>query len=265
MIRCNNMFDTIFYQPVFNIFIFLYNLTPGKNLAITIVVFALLIKILLYSLTKKQLQSQKEMQEIQPKINELKLKHKDNKEELGRATLALYKEHQINPFSSCLPVLIQLPFLFAIFKVLREGLSGNGLNFIYSFIERPAAINTVVLPGLDLAQHPFVIGLNPLKFEIMSILGFLIVLLSALSQYWQMRMMFVKKNESNLQNNEAEDMAATMNKQMMYLLPVMMFVIGGTFPIGLSLYWLIITLLSILQQKMIFGKISIADDVNKKA
>jgi len=249
------MFETFFYQPVYNVFIFLYNITPGGNLAITIILFAILIKGLLYSLTRKQLQSQKEMQEIQPKINELKIKYKDSRDELGRATLALYKEHNINPFSSCLPVLIQLPFLYAIFKVLREGLGGNGLNLVYSFIEKPDVIYTNVLPGLDLAQLPFVIGISPIRFQIISVIGFLIVIMSAASQYWQMKMMFTQKKVGEISSsNEAEDMAVMMNKQMMYLLPIMMFFIGSTFPIGLSLYWLIITLLSILQQYFIFKK-----------
>ena len=104
-------YNLILYQPLFNLLIFLYNLIPWHDLGIAIIVLTIVIKVVLWPLSGKALKSQKALQSLQPKIEDLKAQYKDDKEGMSRAMMALYKTEKINPFSSCLPLLIQLPFL----------------------------------------------------------------------------------------------------------------------------------------------------------
>lgn len=231
------MFETFFYQPVLNLLVFLYNIVPGNDLGVAIILLTIIIKALLYPLSKKSIESQKSLSEIQPEVDEIKRKYKDNREALGRETLELYKRKKINPFSSCLPLLIQLPFLFAVFKVFNNGFANGSLDLVYSFITRPEHINTLSLGFFELsAPHNIVLAV-----------------LAAYSQYYQTKMMMARKpTVENPNKGQAEDFAAIMNKQMLYMMPVLTGFFAYSFPSGLALYWFVTTLLTIAQQKFLF-------------
>ncbi len=229
------MFQTIFYQPLLNLLVFLYNIVPGHDFGVAVIIMTVIIKIILLPLSKKSIKSQKALQDLQPKIDEVKKKFANNKEEMGRAMMALYKENKVNPFSSCLPLLIQLPFLFAVFKVFRDGLANGSLDLVYSFIHRPEVINAVSLGFLDLSKPNIALAI-----------------LAGIAQFWQAKMMVTKKAEVKGPGSKDEDMMAMMNKQMVYFMPAMTVFIGLTLPGGLSLYWFVTTVLTALQQKYIF-------------
>ena len=123
------IFFTLFYQPIFNLLIFLYNIVPLHDLGLAIILLTLIVRLLLYPLSKKAIESKKGLQEVQPEIERIKEKYKNDKEKMGPELMALYKEKNINPFSSCLPILIQLPFLIAIYKVFFNILNnGEGME-----------------------------------------------------------------------------------------------------------------------------------------
>lgn len=233
----SNIFQVIFYQPILNLLVFLYNIVPGHDLGIAIILLTIIIKLVLLPLSKQSIKSQKALQDLQPKIDEIKKKHKDKKDEMGRAMMALYKENKVNPFSSCLPLLVQMPFLFAVFAVFRDGFANGSLDAVYSFIARPEYINTVSLGFIDL-----------------SVRNIPIAVLAGLAQYWQAKMMMTKKAEIHTKESRDEDMAAIMNKQMIYFMPAMTVFIGLSFPGGLALYWLVTTILTGAQQLYIFKK-----------
>lgn len=229
------MFQTIFYQPILNLLVFLYNIVPGHDLGVVIILITIIIKLILLPLSRQSIKSQKELQDLQPKINELKKKYADNKEELGRAMMELYKEHKVNPFSSCLPLLIQLPFLYAVFMVFRDGLNNESLSLVYPFIQRPETISHVAFGFLDLAKPNIYLAVA-----------------AGLAQFYQAKMMMTKKAEVVVKEAQDENMMAMMNKQMLYFMPALSVFIGLTLPGGLTLYWFITTLLTVLQQLYIF-------------
>ncbi len=231
------MFQTLFYEPILNLLIFLYNIVPANDLGIAIILLTIIIKLLLFPLSKKSLKSQKSLQELQPKIEELKKKHKNDKEGMSKAMMSLYKEHKVNPFSSCLPLLIQLPFLFAVFKVFREGFEDGILDLIYPFITRPESIDYISFGFLDLAAKNMVIAV-----------------LAGVAQFWQSKMMLTKKAPIKTSGAKDENMMAVMNKQMLYMMPVFTVFIAMSFPAGLALYWLVTTLLTGLQQVYLFNQ-----------
>src|SRR3989338_3252927 len=101
------LFNTILYQPIFNIFVFLYNYIPGHDVGLVILAITILVRLALYPLTGSSIKAQKSLQELQPKMNELKQKYADDKQKQTQAIMELYKTSKVNPFASCLPMLIQ--------------------------------------------------------------------------------------------------------------------------------------------------------------
>ncbi len=231
------MFTVLFYQPILNLLVFLYNIIPGHDLGIAIILLTIVVKLTLWPLSRKSIKSQKVLQDLQPKIEEVKKKYADNKEEMGRAMMQLYKENKVNPFSSCLPLLIQLPFFVAIFRVFKNGFANGSLNLVYPFISRPEFINSISLGIFDLSQ--------PNK---------ILAILAGIAQFIQTHMMSRQQPEIKSEGSKDENMMAIMNKQMMYMMPILTVIIGFTLPGGLALYWLTTTILTIIQQFYIFNK-----------
>ncbi len=228
------MFETLFYQPILNILIFFYNITPGNNLAIAIIFLTIVIKLVLWPLSRKALESQKNLTELQPEMERIKKEHANNKEELGRAMMNLYKTKKVNPFSSCLPLLIQLPFFIAVFHVFRDGFENGALDLVYLFISKPESINSLAFGVIDLSQKSLLLAVG-----------------AGAAQFWQAQMTIGKQVKKSHNKN---DIQSAMNKQMLYFMPILTIVIGMTLPGGLSLYWLTTTLLTVFQQNLIFDK-----------
>ncbi|MFH1583239.1 MAG: YidC/Oxa1 family membrane protein insertase [Candidatus Falkowbacteria bacterium] len=233
----SQFFTAIFYQPILNLLVFLYNVVPGHDIGLAIIIMTAVIKLILLPLSKQSIKSQRALQELQPKIDEIKKKYADKKEEQGKAMMELYKQEKVNPFSSCLPLLIQLPFLWAVFMVFRAGLSGKSLDLVYPFIYQPEFINTMSLGFIDLAKRNVVLAV-----------------LAGLAQFWQAKMMTTKRPEIKSEGAKDENMMVIMNKQMLYMMPALTVFIGLSFPGGLALYWLVTTLLTALQQLYLFKK-----------
>lgn len=225
------LFFTIFYQPIFNLLVFLYDTIAWHDLGVAIIFLTLIIRLILYPLSKQSIKSQKALQTLQPEIEAIKEKYKDDKEKMGPEIMALYKEKKINPFGSCLPMLVQLPFLFAIYRVffneLKEGAIFNS-EALYGFVSNPGSLDPWAFGFLNLAEK-----------------NIWIALLAGAAQFWQSKMMMSK--------HKTKGAAGSMTTQMMYFMPIITVVIGARFPAGLTLYWLLTTLFSVLQQYMVLG------------
>jgi len=231
------IYTTILYQPLYNILIFLYNIIPGQDVGIAIIALTVLIKLLLYPLSRKSIKSQKDLQELQPKIDQLKEQYKDDREKMAGEMMKLYKESKVSPFSSCLPLLIQLPFFIAVYQVFRSGLTSESFDLLYSFVANPNQINHIFLGLIDLSRPNVVLAL-----------------LAGAGQFFQTKMYTRRKPEQKSTGSKDENMMAMMNKQMLYVMPIFTVVIGFSLPGGLTLYWLVTTLLMIFQQYFIFKK-----------
>ncbi|OGH59788.1 MAG: hypothetical protein A2725_02105 [Candidatus Magasanikbacteria bacterium RIFCSPHIGHO2_01_FULL_33_34] len=226
------LFQTILYEPIFNLFVGLYNIIPDVGIVILIITLA--IRIVLYPMTKKSIAAQKSMTDLQPKLEELKIKYKGDQQTLAQETMKLYKENKVNPLGSCLPILVQLPVFIAIYWVLQEGL-GSEQNFdtLYSFVKNPGEIKTISLGFIDLGQKNIILAAA-----------------AGLAQYWQSKMMQSKKPPKEAGEGAKDESTMSMvNKQMLYFMPGLTFFIGMSFPGGLALYWFLSTLLTALQQK----------------
>ncbi|MDD5589561.1 MAG: YidC/Oxa1 family membrane protein insertase [Candidatus Portnoybacteria bacterium] len=226
------LFNEVLYRPLFNSLIFLYNQIPGHDFGLAIIILTILIKLILFPVSQKAIKSQKETQAIQPKIKEIQEKYKNDREKQGRAMMELYKEHKVNPAAGCLPLIIQFLVLIAMFTVFRTGLDPEKLKSLYWFIERPETINHFFLGIVDLAKGSIIFGV-----------------LAGITQFIQSKMMMTNKPASG-----KNDFAGLMNKQMLYVFPVMTVFLGIKFPAGLALYWTLSNILTIIQQYFFLKK-----------
>ena len=207
---------------VYTIMIFLHGLVP--NYGVVVVLFAILIKLVTYPLMAKQLRSSKKMQEISPELNRIKTKYKNNPTLQQQKIAALFQQNKINPLAGCLPLLIQMPVLMAVFLVFRNTIEFRGESFL------------LWINDLSAADTLFYVGSIPVN-----ILPFLM----SISMYYTMKM-------STASQPAGGDPAQEATQQMMkYMFPGMMFFLFYSFPSGLNLYYFCFNLMQIAQQKII--------------
>jgi YidC/Oxa1 family membrane protein insertase len=225
-----NIFFVLLYQPLYNLLVWFYNLVPGGGVGLAVIFVTILVKGATFPLTFKSMKAQKEMQEIQPKINEIKVKYKDNQEQMARELMAVYKDHKVNPFASCLPLILQLVIFIVLYQVLSAGIESVNGDILYGFIQNPGAMGHVFL-GIDLAKTSIVLAV-----------------LSAGMQYLQAKQMITRRPPKAARQSSGamdEDVMASMNKMTLYMLPAMMLVLGvTTLPGGTTLYIFVSTLLT---------------------
>ncbi len=228
--------NSIFYQPLFNLLILIYSFVPGQDLGVAIILLTVLVKVVLAPLSWKQLAAQKALQDLQPKLEELKKTHKDDKQALMQGQVKLFQENKINPLSSCLPLLIQLPFLIALYYVFVNGLKGDSFSLLYSFVPHPQQLNHTFLGILNLSETK----------------NILLAVITGAMQFWQAKMLMTKK-PPQVPGSKDETFATMMNQQMLYVMPAFTALIVYQFPNGLGLYWFTQTLLGIIQQYIFTG------------
>jgi YidC/Oxa1 family membrane protein insertase len=240
----SGFFHLIVSQPIYNALVFFYNTIPGHDFGLAVIATTLLLRFLFIPLYRKQLESQREMQILQPKIKELQKQYKGDKAKLNEMQMKLYQEHGVNPLGGCLPIIVQVIFLIAIYRALiaisQGGFAVNGAD-LYSFIADPGVVAHHFFGIADLAKP-----------------SYLFAALAALAQFYQVKMMMDAQKTAVPEKKEAEseepDFMAIMNKQMLFIGPGMTLFIGVTFPAALSLYWLVSTIFTIVQQIFIFKK-----------
>ncbi|MBM7561001.1 YidC/Oxa1 family membrane protein insertase [Fusibacter tunisiensis] len=222
-----------------DVFGYLLGLIYGlvKDYGVAIIIFTLLTKLILMPFTIKQLRSSKEMAAIQPKMQEIQEKYKDNKEVQSQKMLELYKEHNYNPLSGCLPLLIQFPIIIGLFTALREPAT-------YVFANNPELLETAThqtflwmknLSQPDLMSNIFSSG----PAWLMKMPG-LMPILSAVLTYFQMSSMNAAQGAAATQNNSL--------KMMQTIFPLMILFWGTSLSAGLILYWTVGSIFQIGQQ-----------------
>lgn len=231
------LFDNIIYEPIYNLLVLLYNIIPGQDFGLAIITLTIVIKLALLPLSKKQIESQKKMQELQPKIKAIQTKYKDDKEKQTRELMEFYKNNKVNPLAGCLPLIIQLIILIAIYRVIINISDADFLisgEVLYNFIHNPGQIKHLFINLVDLA-HPSIA----------------LAILSAIAQYYQAKIMIKRQEKPAEETKDAAepDFAQIMTTQMLYIVPAMTLYFGWVFPAGLSLYWFVSTVFMIIQQE----------------
>lgn len=230
-----NFFNILLYQPLFNALVFLYNYLPGQDFGVAIIFLTVVIRLIIYPISVKALNSQKTLQSLQPKVQEIQKKYKNDKEQLAKETLELYRKEKINPFSGLFLAIIQLPILIALYLVFWRGLNPKELSLLYGFIANPGQINTVFLSMVDLAKPNFILAF-----------------LAGISQFFQTKMLTPSINKST--KGKELDMSLIMQKQMVYFFPFITVLILMRLPSAIGLYWTASAVFSVAQQYFIIKK-----------
>ena len=200
--------------------VWVLNLFNGwiPNFGVAIILLTILVRLLFWPLTRKSTEGMKKMQELQPLMKEIQAKYKDNPQRLQQETWQLYREKKVNPMSSCLPMLIQIPVFIALFNVLRSAVELRYAPFLWiADLSEPE--------GLFASWFPFG-GLN--------LLPILMAVSTALQSY------FTPSTGDKKQQ-----------QMMMVMMPAMMLIMFYSFPSALSLYWFLSNIFSIVQMWLI--------------
>ncbi|HOZ39064.1 MAG TPA: YidC/Oxa1 family membrane protein insertase [Anaerolineaceae bacterium] len=233
------MWDTLIVQPFTNVLLMITMLV--KNFGVAIILFTILIKLITYPLTAKQIKSSQAMQDMQksPRYLKMQEKYKDNKEKLAEEQMKLYKELGVSPFASCLPMLFQLPIIIGLYQSIMRAMASTPLELIkleriiYPFIDP-----TKILPiqnrflWMDLGQ--------PERLMIAGIGIPVLAILVILSTVVQTRVMQPPTDAGNTQT-------AAMTNSMNMTMPILMGVMAYQFSAGLALYFVVSNLTTVAQ------------------
>ena len=196
-----------------------------KNWGLAIILLTVLINVILFPLTFKSLKSMKQMQALQPRIEALRASHKDNPQKVNKEIMELYRKYKINPLGGCLPMLLQMPVFFALYQVLMRSIELRGAPFLWI---------------KDLSQPDRLIANIPIFPNELNILP----LLMAVAMFLQQKFSTPPKSASS----GASDQMAQQQRMMMFMMPVLFGVLFYKLPSGLVLYWLVNTVLTIVEQ-----------------
>lgn len=226
----SSLFNTVFYKPLYNAFIYLFDITPF-DAGLVIVIFTIIIKLILFPLSIKATKSQMEMKSIENDLKLIKEKYKDNKEEQTRKTVDLYKEKGINPFAGIFVLLIQLPIIIGLYRVfLKSGLPSIDSILLYSFVSVPTAINMNFLNIVNVSEKSILLGL-----------------FAAVTTYFQIKYSTLETENDKKSTNEF-DFAKAMQVQMKYMFPILVFFISWSVSSAISIYWVTSNIFTILQE-----------------
>ena len=228
----SNIWNIVLYHPLLNALAFLVSIIPGGDVGVAVVLLTILVKVILFPLSQKSIESQAEMNILTPELNKIKASGA-NKEEQAKLTFDLYKKHKVNPFSGCLLVFIQIPVIFALYYVFSKGIKFDG-GFLYSFIHIPEHTNMVFLGILDIGKKSLVLAI-----------------LAGVSQYLQAHFMPKPPTSASKIGSTAslsESFTKSMSMQMKYIFPFIVAFIAYSISGAVALYWITSNLFMVAQQ-----------------
>ena len=230
-----SFFHSVVFEPIYNGLVFLIDITPFADVGVAVIVLTCVVKFLLFPLSKKAVKTQMAMKAIEPETAKIKEQFKNNKEELARQTMALYKKHQVNPFSSFAVILIQIPIIFGLYYVFfKGGLPIINTDWLYSFVPMPEKVNMLFLGLLDISQK-----------------SILLALLAGVSQFFQAKLAMPPIKPRGDKPDFKADLARSMGLQMRNIFPIVVVFIAYSISGAIALYWTTSNIFAIAQELII--------------
>lgn len=227
----HGFFATIFYIPLYNALVALINILPGYNVGLAVIVLTIIIRFVLYPLSRSSIRTQMKMKEVEKDLEIIKKKYPDRQEQ-ARQTMALYKEKGVNPFSGILLLIIQLPILIALYQVFNNTFPKISADILYSFVSVPPAVIMNFLT-IDLTS-PSIIS------------RILLALIAVGTQFIQINIAVPKMKKADV-SSFGNDLAYNMNVQSRYILPLVLFPVAYLFPV-ICLYLIASNVFMIFQE-----------------
>jgi len=231
-------FNTFFYNPLYNGLIFLIDVVPFADVGLAIIALTVVVKLILFPLSKKAVRTQIIMRAVEPELKKLKEKYKD-KQEQARKVMQFYKEKGINPFSGVLLIFIQIPIILALYWVFfRGGLPEINTDILYSFIQEPKLINMDFLGQINMSGR-----------------SLLLAAMAGISQYFQIKYSLPPMKDRTENASLKDDLARSFQLQMRYFLPFFIFIFSYFISAAVALYWVTSNMFAIGQEIIIRRKI----------
>jgi len=226
----------LLYVPLLNLLVLLYVYIPGQDLGLAIVAITLLIRAVLHPSYRSTLKAQRDLQKVQPYLEKIKTEFKDDQKRQSEEMMRVYKEHKINPLGSCLPLLIQLPIVIALYRVFIAGLDTSSLAHLYTwFPNAPEQLHTVFLAFTHIPQLAVDLTTRNIYLAV----------LAGLAQLIQ-SLITMKRTPASSKSNP-------LGNKFILIFPVVTFGLAMTLPSALSLYWAATTLIMTLEQLWVFA------------
>jgi YidC/Oxa1 family membrane protein insertase len=271
LFRGELMFTTLIVQPIFNLLVFIYALLPGHNFGLAIILFTIVVRLLMWPLIKKQLHQAKAMRELQPELKRIKQEAKGDRQKESMLMMELYKEREINPFSSIGLLIVQIPVFLALYSGLNRIVQDQKaiVDFAYPAIANMSWIQTI---ASDISKFDSTLfGIVDLTRAAIGKTGgiywpaMIIVALSAIVQYYQAKQLMpddkqkrsLKEILSKAGEGEKADQSeinAAVGRTTKFLLPVFIFIVTVNIASALSLYWLTSGIVAFIQQSRVLSQ-----------
>jgi YidC/Oxa1 family membrane protein insertase len=233
------IWHTVFYQPIFNILIFIINNITFGDVGFAIILVTIIVKLALSPLTKKSIKSQILMKRMEPEMKQIKIDF-PNKEEQAKKTFELYKKYGTNPFSGCLVVILQLPVIFALYYVFYKGLTIDP-KLVYSFIQVPASLHTNFLGLIEMGSKSIFLGV---------LAGITQFVQGYLSTPVKAKKLEVVKEIGRPEEAKTfqEQLSDSMQMNVRYILPVFIAFVAWKISAAVALYWIVSNIFTIVQE-----------------
>lgn len=227
---------TIIYEPLYNALILILNI-PYLDAGLAAIILTILVKIILFPVSKKATITQVKMRAVGNELKEIKEKYPD-KETQALKVMEFYRKHKLNPFGSILGIIIQIPIVYSLYHIfLYSGLPTVDLEMLYSFIPAPT-ISMNFLGLIDISKKSIILAL-----------------LASISSFFQMHL--ANKDEGPAEQNQSQDLSKMVMKQMKYTFPVIVLLISWKISGVVALYWFVSNIAGIVQDKIIKRKLAV--------
>jgi len=243
----SSIWNTVFYQPIYNALIFIINNVTFGDVGFAIILLTIIVKLALSPLTRKSIRSQVLMKKMEPEMKQIK-KDFPNKEEQAKKTFELYKKYGTNPFSGCLVVIIQLPFIFALYYVFYKSLSIDE-SLVYSFIQIPAVLHTNFLGLVEMSSHSIFLGIFA---------GITQFIQGYLSTPVKPKKVEIVKEVGKPAEPKGfqEQLSESMQMNVRYILPIFIAFIAWKISAAVAIYWIVSNIFTIVQEWYIRRQLS---------
>lgn len=230
------LYNLFFFEPLLNGLVLLVKYIPLHDMGLAIVVLTLAVRFVIFPFTHKSTVTQIKMKKLEPELKEIKNTHKNDSQAQAKKTMELYKKHGINPVAGILTLFIQIPIIFALYKVFLGGASFDPTH-LYSFVVAPDFVSVKFFGLIDLTQK-----------------GYALPFLAALTQFYQMKLAIPPIKKQDAGNTFKDNLARSMNIQMRYVMPFFIFFIGLKLSSGIALYWTTMNVFAIVHEAIVRKK-----------
>lgn len=237
------IWHTIFFDPIYNSLVFFIDFVRNGDVGIAIICTVVLVKVVILPISLKAARTQFAMRELEPKLAKIKEDYKDKKDVQAIKTMEVFKEANVNPFSSILLLFIQIPIVIALYFAVSRGggvhLPDINTEVLYSFIPTPEIVNMTFLGFMDITLKSL-----PLAF------------LAGLTQFIHTHLSLPpqKPRDPKAEPNFKDDFARSMQIQMKYVMPLLIFVVAYTISAAIALYFTISNIMAIGQEYVVRHK-----------